>query len=100
MLKKIESLEGVNAVHDFHCWSLSRGKYSMSCHIECENDSKIILEKAIKIVKNYKIEHSTIQMEENMDCAKKETGSPKKEHDHGHDHGDTPHGHDSHGHEH
>lgn len=68
MLKKIEGIEGVTAVHDFHCWSLSRGKYSMSCHIECKSNSKEILKNAIKVVKSYKIDHSTIQIEEDMDC--------------------------------
>jgi cobalt-zinc-cadmium efflux system protein len=33
MLVDIKKLPNVTAVHDFHCWSLSRGKYAMSAHI-------------------------------------------------------------------
>ena len=50
----------VTAIHDFHCWSLSRGKYAMSAHIVVLEDTQTILKKAIEIVKEYGIDHPTI----------------------------------------
>ena len=59
-------IEGVTAVHDFHCWSLSRGKYSLSCHIIVEGvDPMETLQKATKMIADdYLIDHTTIQMED------------------------------------
>ena len=68
MLDEIKKLEHVKTVHDFHCWSLSRGKYAMSAHIVVTQDTQGILKKAIQIVKEYGIDHSTIQMEDDDSC--------------------------------
>lgn len=36
LTKEINALqESTVKVHDFHVWSLSKGKYSLSCHIQC-----------------------------------------------------------------
>lgn len=64
MLKDIKAVTNVVTVHDFHCWSLSRGKYSMSCHIVCDGNAMNILKEATKVVNDYGIDHCTIQMED------------------------------------
>ena len=103
MLAKIEGLHKVEAVHDFHCWSLSKGKYSMSAHIVCTDSPMEVLVEATKVVKSYGIENCTIQMEDktaecdddNKDAYKIKNDPPKKkENGHGHGHGhDDDHGH-------
>lgn len=78
--KKLITIEGVNKLEAFHCWSLSRGKYALSCQIECSGHSQEILEKALKVAKEYKIKYPTIQVKE-----VKETHGHDEE-DHHHDH--------------
>ena len=77
MLKELKALEHVITIHDYHCWTLSKGKYSMSAHIVVEKDAMKVLAAATKITKNYGIEFVTIQMEDvTMDgaCGQKESG--------------------------
>ena len=63
--KDLNKIPGVKDIHDLHVWSLSIGKMSLSCHIICDDPQKT-LKKAKKIIqKKYKIEHNTIQVEEN-----------------------------------
>ena len=64
MLEAIKNTKNVIAVHDFHCWSLSRGKYSMSAHIVCEGNGMVVLREATKVVNDFGIDHVTIQMED------------------------------------
>ena len=51
-------------IHDFHVWSLSRGKYAMSAHLQCSGEPMKHLTQARKICKEYGIDHSTIQVED------------------------------------
>ena len=61
----LKNIKGVKEIHDLHVWSLSIGKMSLSCHI-CGDDPQKILSKAEKMIKKkYKIDHTTIQVEEN-----------------------------------
>ena len=61
----LKNIKGVKEIHDLHVWSLSIGKMSLSCHI-CGDDPQKILSKAEKMIKKkYKIDHITIQVEEN-----------------------------------
>lgn len=91
MLEEIKNLEHVITMHDYHCWSLSKGKYSMSAHIVVEQDAMLVLGRATKIAKKYGIEFVTIQMEDQaMDAACDQktfmnSAEPKKEAHH-HDH--------------
>lgn len=62
----LESIEGVKNVHDLHIWTITSGLDSLSCHllIDDEGDSQAILQEAIKrIESNFKILHTTIQIE-------------------------------------
>jgi len=59
-------IEGVLDVHDLHIWTITSGLDSLSCHVLIEDDksSQQILQQAInKIIDDFKIEHSTIQIE-------------------------------------
>jgi len=73
MMNKIEiiemlekNIEGVKTVHDLHIWTITSGLDSLSCHmlIEDDRDEQLILQQAINLIReNYKIEHTTIQIE-------------------------------------
>ena len=65
--KDLPAITGVKDIHDLHVWSLSIGKMSLSCHI-CTDDPQKTLKKATKMIqKKYKIDHVTIQVEDNKD---------------------------------
>ena len=63
--KDLEEIKGVKEIHDLHVWSLSIGKMSLSCHICCDNPQKTLKRAKKMIQKKYKIDHITIQVEEN-----------------------------------
>ena len=63
--KDLEEIKGVKEIHDLHVWSLSIGKTSLSCHICCDNPQKTLKRAKKMIQKKYKIDHITIQVEEN-----------------------------------
>ena len=59
------NIKGVKEIHDLHVWSLSIGKTSLSCHICCDNPQKTLKRAKKMIQKKYKIDHITLQVEEN-----------------------------------
>lgn len=62
----LEGIEGVTDVHDLHIWTITSGLDSLSCHILIQDnkDSQEILQQAINKIKDeFKIEHTTIQIE-------------------------------------
>ncbi|OME21965.1 cation transporter [Paenibacillus odorifer] len=62
----LESIEGVRNVHDLHIWTITSGLDSLSCHIliEEEADDQRILQQAIRLIADhFKIQHTTIQVE-------------------------------------
>jgi zinc transporter 2 len=53
-------IEEIEEIHDFHVWSLSAGKLSMSGHIRASDPHKA-LKKATKVLREkYQIFHTTI----------------------------------------
>ena len=63
----LSKIKGVVELHDLHVWSLSVGKLSLSCHM-ISNDAQLSLKLASELCKKkYKIKHSTIQVESNME---------------------------------
>ena len=63
----LKDLKGVDEVHDIHVWSLSVGKIALTAHITSEIPL-LTLKRATKMIrKNYKINHTTIQVEANSD---------------------------------
>ncbi|MET3656925.1 cation diffusion facilitator family transporter [Sporosarcina psychrophila] len=62
----LEAIEGVINVHDLHVWTITSGLDSLTCHllIEDNQDEQRILQQAIRqIEKQFKIMHTTIQIE-------------------------------------
>lgn len=62
----LEGIDGVLNVHDLHIWTITSGLDSLSCHllIKDDQDSQRILQEAInKIESQFKILHTTIQIE-------------------------------------
>jgi zinc transporter 2 len=59
--------EGAEAIHDFHLWQISVGKFALSCHVESTNPMET-LKKITNVCKNkYNIYNITNQMED-VDC--------------------------------
>ena len=63
--KDLNNIKGVKEIHDLHVWSLSIGKMSLSCHICCDDPQKTLKKAKKMIERKYKIDHITIQVEEN-----------------------------------
>jgi cobalt-zinc-cadmium efflux system protein len=71
-LEKIESairsVEGVNDVHDLHVWSIGSETHALSCHISIADIPPSVSERILRDVKerllrNFRIDHTTIQFE-------------------------------------
>jgi cobalt-zinc-cadmium efflux system protein len=59
-------VDGVMEVHDLHVWTITSGLLALSCHITLKEnaDNERVLEKVNDLIKqDYKISHSTIQIE-------------------------------------
>ncbi len=64
----IRSIEGVNDVHDLHCWSIGSESRALSCHIAIADIPPSISERILRDVKEclhheFRIDHTTIQFE-------------------------------------
>jgi len=65
--RKLMAIEGVTAVHDLHVWTITSGFDSMSAHVVVRdmNDARRILRDARAVLaKEFKIDHVTIQIED------------------------------------
>lgn len=65
--RKLMAIEGVTAVHDLHVWTITSGLDSMSAHVVVRdmNDARCILRDAREVLaKEFKIDHVTIQVED------------------------------------
>ncbi|MEY2393940.1 MAG: cobalt-zinc-cadmium efflux system protein [Acidobacteriaceae bacterium] len=68
----IRSIDGVNDVHDLHCWSIGSETRALSCHIAIADIPPSISERILRDVKdclqlNFRINHTTIQFE-HVEC--------------------------------
>ena len=64
--KTLLAIDGVVDIHDLHIWTITSGLDSLSCHLVIEDAQRFeeILQQAIhKIEENFKILHTTIQIE-------------------------------------
>jgi cobalt-zinc-cadmium efflux system protein len=66
--RAIRSIEGVNDVHDLHCWSIGSETRALSCHIAIADIPPSISERILRDVKEcllqeFRIDHTTIQFE-------------------------------------
>jgi len=70
--KTISNVPGVKSVHSIHIWSINSEEIFLSCHI-CIQSGKTDTDKIIQRVngaleKDYRINHTTIQVERNKIC--------------------------------
>jgi cobalt-zinc-cadmium efflux system protein len=68
----IRSIDGVNDVHDLHCWSIGSETRALSCHISIADIPPSISERILRDVKDrlhhsFHIDHTTIQFE-HVEC--------------------------------
>ncbi len=56
----IYAIEGVEEIHDFHLWSVSVGKFSLSCHIKTDKPFKTLSMVTDLCRRKYNIFHTTI----------------------------------------
>src|ERR1700752_2922512 len=64
----IRSVDGVNDVHDLHCWSIGSETRALSCHIAIADIPPSVSERILRDVKDclhhdFRIDHTTIQFE-------------------------------------
>ncbi|RYL94826.1 cation transporter [Sporolactobacillus sp. THM7-4] len=62
---RISAVEGVKGIHDLHIWTITSGFLSLSCHLTVDDsvERDMVLKKAEQILSEYKLDHSTIQIE-------------------------------------
>lgn len=68
VIKTIESIPGVNNMHDLHVWSITSGQNALSCHVVVDGtisiqESQEILRTIEDELEDENIGHATIQME-------------------------------------
>ena len=68
----IRAVEGVNDVHDLHCWSIGSETHALSCHISIADIPPSASERILREVKDrlhhdFRIDHTTIQFE-HVEC--------------------------------
>lgn len=59
----IIDMPDVEELHDLHLWSISAGKYAMSCHIVSQHPLKTLHAVTDMCRRKYKLYHTTIQVE-------------------------------------
>ncbi|MEF3304990.1 cation diffusion facilitator family transporter [Paenibacillus sp. GYB003] len=67
--RSLLAIEGVRNVHDLHIWTITSGLDSLSCHVlvDDEADCQSILQQAVHLIeRNFKIMHTTIQVETSL----------------------------------
>jgi cobalt-zinc-cadmium efflux system protein len=68
----IRAIDGVNDIHDLHCWSIGSETRALSCHIAIADIPPSVSERILRDVKdclhhNFRIDHTTIQFE-HVEC--------------------------------
>ena len=65
-------IKGVRQLHDLHVWTLTSGKYQLSVHlVVCATDqpSGIIDSAQAQLLERFGIDHSTVQLDPDVECA-------------------------------
>ena len=68
----VRSIDGVNDVHDLHVWSIGSETHALSCHIAIADippsaSERILREVKDRLLRDFKIDHTTIQFE-HIEC--------------------------------
>lgn len=56
MIEDMKKVDKVKSVSEFHCWSLSKGKYYMSAHVKVTGEPMKVLKEVTKIVNDFGVE--------------------------------------------
>ena len=64
VMNAVNRVENVEDIHDFHVWSISVGKVAASAHVRAKKNPMKVLKDITDILKEEKIGHVTIQVEE------------------------------------
>jgi cobalt-zinc-cadmium efflux system protein len=90
----IRSIDGVNDVHDLHCWSIGSETRALSCHIAIADIPPSVSERILRDVKDrlhhdFRIDHTTIQFEHSEcevahGCVMPVGGAEEHHHHHSH----------------
>lgn len=62
----LKEIDGVKDVHDLHIWTITSGLDSLTCHLlvdDSKDNQEILKESIQKIEEEFKIQHTTIQIE-------------------------------------
>jgi len=98
LVADMQAVDGVEAVHDLHVWSIASGMPALSCHVLIDNlppsESSHILQSLNSVLsQKYQITHATIQFEcnkhagpcctmENLYCRLETAKEPCCDHEH------------------
>ena len=68
LAKDIQSIKGVNGIHDLHVWSLSSDLYALSTHVlidrnDIDSINQIVSEINEMVKSKYNISHTVVQSE-------------------------------------
>ncbi|MGM1046371.1 cobalt-zinc-cadmium efflux system protein [Paenibacillus uliginis N3/975] len=67
VIQTLMEIDGVVDVHDLHIWTITSGLDSLSCHLtitDHANSQQVLQEAIIRIEERFKIQHTTIQVEQ------------------------------------
>jgi zinc transporter 2 len=67
LLEDLEKADGVEEIHDFHVWSISVGKLSLTCHIKSDRPTDSLNAVTNICREKYGITHTTVQVEGHTD---------------------------------
>ncbi|MGQ0538211.1 MAG: cation diffusion facilitator family transporter [Gemmatimonadaceae bacterium] len=67
---RLESIPGIEGVHDLHVWTVSSGLVAMSAHavVQDPHEHQNVLERAIAAMQHFGIAHVTVQLERQAIC--------------------------------
>lgn len=68
LIADMESIKGIDDVHEFHLWSITTEHFSLSAHVvlsgQSEDESYNVINNVSKLLENkYNIKHTTLQIE-------------------------------------
>jgi cobalt-zinc-cadmium efflux system protein len=68
--RRLETIAGIESVHDLHVWTVTSGMVAMSAHaiVRDPKENQLVLEAAVAAMRGMGIEHVTVQLERREMC--------------------------------
>ena len=68
--RRLETITGIESVHDLHVWTVTSGMVAMSAHaiVRDPKENQLVLEAAVAAMRGMGIEHVTVQLERREMC--------------------------------